>query len=65
MDLHRAHQCVEALCQNGCEAVRATIAALEQGLPAVGTEGLTEAERAAVLRELKAVMAVYTRQAVC
>ena len=59
MDLHRAHQCVEALCRNGCDAVRATIIALERDLPAVGTEGLSQAERNAVLRELKAVMAVY------
>lgn len=52
-------QCVEVLCQNGCEVVRATIHALEHGLEVPQTEVLAEHERAAVLEELKAIMAVY------
>lgn len=60
-DFDRVQQCVEALCLNGCEAVRATIRALENGVPVVQTEGMDGTQRAAVLRELKAIMAVYSR----
>ncbi|MEJ2346292.1 MAG: hypothetical protein P8076_04260 [Gammaproteobacteria bacterium] len=60
-DLNRVQQCVEALCLNGCEAVRATILALEEDVPVSQTEGLDREQRAAVLRELKAIMAVYDR----
>ncbi len=57
----RVQQCVEALCLNGCEAVRATILALEARLPVVQIDGLAAPERAAVLEELKAIMSVYDR----
>ncbi len=57
----RVQQCVEALCLNGCEAVRATILALEARLPVVQIDGLAASERAAVLEELKAIMSVYDR----
>jgi hypothetical protein len=60
-NLDRVQQCVEALCLNGCEAVRATIRALEEDVPVAQTEGLDGGQRAAVLRELKAIMAVYNR----
>lgn len=59
-DLDLVQQCVEALCLNGCEAVRATIRALEEDVPVAQTEGLDSQQRAAVLRELKAIMAVYS-----
>lgn len=55
----KVQQCVEALCQNGCGVVRATIRALEQGLTVAQTDAMAEHERAAVLQELKAIMAVY------
>lgn len=55
----RVSACVEALCQSGCKAVRATIDALRMDLPVPQTEGLEAAERARVLRELEAIMAVY------
>ena len=58
-DVERINSCVESLCNAGCSAVRATIEAMDAGLPAMGTEGLEKAEREAVLRELKAIMAVY------
>lgn len=58
----RVQRCVEFLCSSGCAAVRATIAALERGQPVCATEGLDEAERRAVLGELKVVMAVYDRR---
>lgn len=54
--------CVEALCDNGCEAVRATIRALRDDLPVAQTEGLSEQQRRAVLDELIAIMAVYDRR---
>jgi hypothetical protein len=54
-------QCVEALCGNGCEAVRATISALERDLPVALADGLNPEQREAVLHELKAIMAVYDR----
>lgn len=60
--MHRSSKvqlCVEALCQNGCQAVRATIDALERDLPVAQTEAMDDQERAAVLAELKAIMAVY------
>lgn len=55
----KVQQCVEALCLNGCQAVRATIDALERDLPVAQTEAMDAHERAAVLAELKAIMAVY------
>lgn len=58
----RVQQCVEALCQNGCEAVRATIHALERDLPVALTDTMDEDERAAVLAELRAIMAVYDQR---
>lgn len=59
IDQHRVQHCVESLCAGGCEAVRATIAALERGHGVAATDHLGESERAAVLTELRAVMAVY------
>lgn len=52
-------QCVESLCRLGCEAVRATITALEAGLPVTGVESLDAQQRRAVLAELQAIMQVY------
>jgi hypothetical protein len=52
-------QCVDALCQCGCDAVRATISAMESGALVPQVESLSETERERVLDELKAVMAVY------
>lgn len=54
-------QCVEALCQLGCDSVRTTIAALEAGHPVAQVEGLDAEQRQRVLAELKAIMAVYDR----
>ena len=51
--------CVEALCEKGCRSVRADIAALEKGKVLPETKGLDRATRLKVLKELKAIMAVY------
>ncbi|MCU0934917.1 MAG: hypothetical protein MUF66_02335 [Gammaproteobacteria bacterium] len=50
---------VEALCLKGCRSVLESIARLERGesLPEVAALGV--AERTAVLRELRSIMAVY------
>jgi len=59
MSLENTNHCVEAVCQCGCEAVRAVIAALEADQPVSQVQGLDPHERRLVLDELKAVMAVY------
>lgn len=51
--------CIEILCQKGCNAVREDIAALEEGRVLEETAELTEEEARTVLRELKAIMDVY------
>lgn len=50
---------IEAICEKGCRAVRADIQVLEQGEPTPETADLDAAERAWVLAELRAIMAVY------
>lgn len=59
VDHHKVSQCVDALCKNGCEAVRASIRALEVEGSDPLTANLSAAERRAVLAELKSIMAVY------
>jgi len=51
--------CIEVLCQKGCLAVRADIRALEQGQVLPETAGLSREATRFVLKELKAIMAVY------
>ena len=55
------NRCIEALCQCGCDAVRATITAMEAGQAVAQTEGMNEVEKRQVLEELRAIMAVYDR----
>jgi hypothetical protein len=52
-------QSVENLCHKGCRAVWDDIAALEAGKRLPEVETLSIDEIRAVIRELKAVMAVY------
>ncbi|MEN8170498.1 MAG: hypothetical protein ABFS08_09770 [Pseudomonadota bacterium] len=59
MDTKQVNQCVDALCQCGCDAVRATIEAMELGADVPQLQTLGSEEREVVLDELKAVMAVY------
>ncbi len=54
--------CIETLCQCGCDAVRATISAMESGAVVPQVQTLSEEERRMVLEELKAVMAVYDKR---
>jgi hypothetical protein len=50
---------VETICERGCRRVWDAIDTLEQGVDLPETSDLDNAERAWVLAELKAVMAVY------
>ena len=50
---------VEMICSKGCRTVRDDITALERDELIQEVSGLTEAERRAVLMELKKIMAVY------
>lgn len=59
MDSSKINHCVEALCKNGCEAVRATISSMELGAEVEQTRDLDQQEAASVLNELRAIMAVY------
>lgn len=52
-------QCVESLCHKGCREVWCVIDALEQGQELAETKGLSDAEIAQVLKELKVIMSVY------
>jgi hypothetical protein len=63
MNQQKIYDCVEALCQSGCDMVRATIGAMESGQVIAQTEGLAREEEHAVLRELKTIMAVYDQRA--
>lgn len=54
---------VERICDKGCRGVWADIDALARQDPVPEVGDLSAAERASVLRELRAIMAVYgTRQ---
>ena len=59
MDNPSLEQRVTQICGLGCMRVREIIAALERDQITVESEGLNPSERAQVLSELKAIMAVY------
>lgn len=59
MNTDRINQCVEAICECGCQAVLATIEVMESDQPVPQTEMLNAEEKRAVLSELKAIMSVY------
>jgi hypothetical protein len=50
---------IEAICTRGCQQVRADIETLEQGGAIAETRGLSWAQRAALLAELRSIMSVY------
>ncbi|MET0008860.1 MAG: hypothetical protein ABW124_06050 [Candidatus Thiodiazotropha sp. 6PLUC9] len=52
-------QYVEILCQKGCRSVREDIQLLEQGVILPELEALDDLSRQKVLKELRAIMAVY------
>ena len=50
---------VESICELGCDRVNEIIVALEYGNSVEETRGLDKSDRQWILRELKAIMAVY------
>lgn len=62
MDKLKVNQCIEALCANGCEAVRATISSMEMGSSPTQLHNLDQDEYSTVLNELKSIMSVYDTQ---
>ena len=55
----RLSDCIEVLCNQGCDAVRGYITDLEQGRNIPQSEKLSHNEKSMLLRELKTIMAVY------
>jgi len=62
MDKVKVNQCVESLCQCGCDAVRATITSMEMGLQSEQTRDLDQQEFKTVLEELRTIMSVYDKE---
>ena len=62
MDKLKVNKCIEALCANGCEAVRATISSMEMGSSPTQLHNLDQDEYSTVLNELKSIMSVYDTQ---
>ncbi len=59
--VYTVDEVIEALCQEGCQAVRLYIEQLEQNTPLELLDGLSELEKQAVLLELQSIMSVYDR----
>ena len=55
----KINQRIEAVCEAGCEAVRASIQTLESGNQVALTDDLSPEECQQVLIELKSLMSVY------
>lgn len=58
----KINQRIEAVCEAGCEAVRASIKTLETGNPIALTDDLSPEESQQILDELKTIMSVYDQQ---
>jgi len=58
----KINQRIEAVCEAGCEAVRASIETLESGNSVALTSDLSPEETQQVLFELKTIMSVYDSQ---
>ncbi|MEJ2141636.1 MAG: hypothetical protein P8Y24_04660 [Gammaproteobacteria bacterium] len=59
LDTRAINHCIEQLCSDGCRTVNDYIMRLESGEVLPQTSQLDKQERLEVLRELKAIMAVY------
>ncbi len=59
--VYSVDEVIEALCQDGCQAVRGYIEQLENNTPMELLDGLREQEKQAVLLELRSIMDVYDR----
>jgi hypothetical protein len=59
MRQNQVEECIETLCQKGCQSVRDDIRLLEQGVVLPELAVLDDLARQKVLKELRAIMAVY------
>jgi hypothetical protein len=59
MNQKKTLQAIEDICNQGCAAVNHIIEQLENNQPTEQTRHLTTDETAAVLLELKSIMAIY------
>ena len=59
--IYTVDEVVEALCQEGCQAVRRYIEQLEKNTPMELLDGLNDIEKQTVLLELQSIMSVYDR----
>lgn len=55
----RIQSAIESICELGCDRVNEVIAALESGDTVAQTKNLDAPDQQWVLKELKAIMAVY------
>lgn len=56
---HSIEDCVEAICNKGCQAVRSDIDLLRRGGCTPELQGFSAADRQRVLKELQTIMDVY------
>lgn len=61
MDQAKIDRCIDVFCHRGCREVTRIIGVMERSESLPDTDELNPAEFGAVLRELKAIMAVYDR----
>lgn len=59
--VYTVDEVIEALCQEGCQAVRLYIKQLENNSPIELLDGLDDEEKQAILTELQSIMDVYDR----
>ena len=59
MRYHNIDDCIEAICNKGCRAVRSDIRLLQHGGCTPELEGFGEVDRQLVLKELQTIMEVY------
>ena len=59
--IYTVDEVIEALCQEGCQAVRLYIEQLEKNTPMELIDGLNDLEKQTVLIELQSIMSVYDR----
>lgn len=59
---NQVDECIENLCQRGCDVVRKEIDAIELGQQPDYMDTLTDNEQIMVLEELKIIMSVYDGQ---
>jgi len=59
--IYSTEEIIEALCQEGCQAVRNYIEQLQNNSPIELLEDMADTEKQLVLKELQSIMSVYDR----